>query len=73
MDQVVEGSAADQAGIHRGDIITSFDGRSISSYETLLERMQYYAAGTEVEIVLQSASDGEYVERTITVVLGRRN
>ena len=73
VDQVVEGSAADQAGIQRGDIITSFDGRNISTYNALLERMQYYAAGAQVEIVLQSAEGGEYVERTITVTLGRRN
>lgn len=73
VDQVIEGSAADQAGIKRGDIITSFDGRSINAYNTLLERMQYYAAGTQVEIVLHSAEGGEYVERTITVTLGRKN
>lgn len=73
VDQVVEGSAAEQAGIRRGDIITSFDGRSVNTYKTLLERMQYYAAGTQVEIVLQSAEGGEYVERTVNVTLGRRN
>ncbi len=73
VDQVVEGSAADQAGIRRGDIITSFDGREISTYEALLQRMQYYAAGAQVEIVLQSAQAGEYVERTVSVTMGRRN
>jgi serine protease Do len=73
VNQVVSGSAAEQAGIQKGDIITSFDGREVDTMENLADRMQYYAAGTTVEITLQSADNGTYVERTISVTLGKKN
>lgn len=72
LTQVTEGSAAEKAGIHPGDILSSFDGRAVTSMEQLAERMQYYAAGTEVEIELNTAEGGEYVARTITVTLGKK-
>lgn len=71
--QVVGGSAAEQAGIRKGDIITKFDGREVSGMQELSDRLQYYAAGTTVDVVIMRASDGEYVETTISVTLGRKN
>lgn len=71
--QVTEGSAAAQAGIQVGDIITGFDGRTITSMEELSTRMQYYRAGDTVEVTIKRASNGEYVEQTIEVTLGRKN
>jgi serine protease Do len=70
--QVIEGSAASQAGIQKGDIITSFDGKEISSMEELSTRLQYYAAGSTVDVVVQRASNGVYVEQTISVTLGKK-
>lgn len=72
LTQVMEGSAAEKAGIRPGDILSSFDGRAVTSMEQLAERMQYYAAGTEVEVELNTAEGGEYVARTITVTLGKK-
>lgn len=71
--QVTEGSAAEQAGIQMGDIITTFDGREISSMEELSTRMQYYKAGETVDVTIKRASDGVYVEQTISVTLGKKN
>jgi serine protease Do len=70
--QVVEGSAAETAGLMKGDIITSFDGKTINSMEYLQEQMQYYAAGTQVEIVIERANNGQYVEQTLSVTLGSK-
>jgi serine protease Do len=70
--QVVEGSAAESAGIKKGDIITKFDGSSVSSMESLQDTLQYYAAGSAVVITVQTAQDGEYQEKDITVTLGRK-
>lgn len=70
--QVTAGSAAEQAGIQVGDIITTFDGRSVSSMQELSQRMQYYRAGDTVDVVIARASDGSYVEQTIQVTLGKR-
>lgn len=69
---VIEGSAAEEAGIVKGDIITKVDGMTISSKDELLERMQYYKAGETIDVVLQSAQGSEYVERTVSVTLGER-
>lgn len=71
--QVVSGSAAEQAGIKKGDIITEFDGREVDSMNALAERMQYYAAGTTVDITVKVAENGEYIEKTISVTLGKKN
>lgn len=71
--QVTEGSAAEQAGIQTGDIITKFDGRDVASMEDLSMKMQYYKAGTTVDVTIQRASDGVYVEQTISVTLGKKN
>lgn len=70
--QVANGSAAEEAGIRPGDIITAFDGYEISSQEQLAERMRYYAAGTTVDITVKSAEGGEYVERIVTATLGKK-
>ena len=69
---VTENSAADQAGIRKGDVLTKFDGRKISSLEGLSEAMKYYAAGTQVEVTLQKNNNGEWREETITVTLGKK-
>lgn len=66
---VEEGSAAETAGIKKGDIITKFDGTVISSRDELLSRMDYYKAGETVDVVLSSANGGEYEERTVSITL----
>lgn len=70
--QVVEGSAAANAGLMQGDIITRFDGRNITSMEEMQELMQYLPAGSTVEVTIQRAQSGEYVENTVEVVLGSK-
>lgn len=70
--EIAEGEAADQAGIQTGDIIVKLDGQKISKRMDLLEQLQYYEAGEQVEIVVARASRGAYVEQTILVTLGSR-
>lgn len=71
--QVMEGAAAEQAGIQKGDIITKFDGKDVTSMEELSSNMQYYAAGTTVDVVIERSSNGQYEEQTISVTLGKKN
>ncbi|MBQ8184775.1 MAG: trypsin-like peptidase domain-containing protein [Lachnospiraceae bacterium] len=66
---VTKGSAADAAGIKKGDVITKFDRVSVSAYEDLVEQLGYYEAGETVEIVLQSPVGAEYEEKTVQVTL----
>ncbi len=72
--QVLENTAAEKYGILPGDIITKFEGKEIVSMDSLMGTLQYYAAGTEVEItVMRRASNGQYQETALKVVLGRKN
>lgn len=72
VDSVVEDGPAATAGIQAGDIIRKIDGTSVSTNENLVEQLQYYEAGEEIEFVVSRASGGEYKEETITVELGAK-
>lgn len=70
---VTEGGGADNAGLIKNDIIKSFDGEIIDSYDELLELMYYYGVGEEVEIVYYHLnSRGDFEEKTTTVTLTER-
>lgn len=69
LKSVVPNCAAANAGLQKGDILTRFAGVSISSYDALRERLQYYEAGETVEVTVQSPGDGGYTEKTVTLTL----
>lgn len=69
VDSVTQEGAAQKAGLKKGDVITKFDGTSISSIEELKQQLQYYAAGETVEISVKSVVNGEYTENTLTITL----
>ncbi len=69
---VEEGSAAEIAGILKGDIITRFDGERISSYADLQEILQYFGAGDTATITIMRQELGEYVEYEFEITLGKR-
>ena len=73
VSSVTEGSAADLAGIRKGDIITKFDRINVSTYQELKERLSYYSAGETIEIVVQSPNGAEYTEKTMQVTLSARS
>lgn len=70
--RVSEGSPAEKAGVVSGDIITSFNGREVSTMEGLQEILSYTKAGEKVEIVIKRLNAGEYQEKTVTVTLGNK-
>lgn len=67
---VEEDSAAEKAGLQKSDIITKFDGTSVSSLSGLQELISYYSSGETVEITYSAVSDGQYTEQTAEVTLG---
>lgn len=69
---ITEGSAAENAGLEVNDVITSFDGKDVDSWETLVNMMQYYEVGEEVELTYSRFEKGSYVENTVTVTLTER-
>ena len=52
------------------NVLTKLDGREIRDYASLKEVLAYYAAGEEIEIVVQRSNEGEYQEKTLTITLG---
>ena len=64
--QVVEGSAAEKAGIRQGDIITAIDGKTVTSMSQLKENLAYYKAGDKGKVTFQRLGDG-YKEKTVEV------
>lgn len=67
---VIPGSAAQKAGMKAGDIITEFEGTSISTMSQLKELLSYYPAGEKVEfVILRPQGNDEYKEIEITVEL----
>ena len=70
--ETTDGGAAQSAGLMAGDIITGFNGRTITSYSDLQNILQYYAAGTTVTITYERQENGKYVEYTTDLVLGYR-
>lgn len=69
VQEVVEGGAAEKAGIKKYDIIVRIDGQTIKSYEDLRELLQYYRAGETVKVVVKYIENHEYVEREVELTL----
>ena len=70
-DVVSEDEAAAKAGIKQGDIITKFDGLSISSASELKSTIAYYKEGETVDVTYMRANNGEYEEHTVSVTLAK--
>ena len=73
VSEVIDGSAAQKAGIKKNYIITKFDGQTVSTAEGLVDMLEYYKAGEKIEVTVKYMKDNEYVEDTIVVKLGKKN
>ncbi len=69
VQDVTEGSAADKAGIKKGDVITKFDGIDITSHSALVDELEYYEVGETVTVEVQTANGGVYESREVEVTL----
>ncbi len=67
--EVYEDTPAEAAGLQAGDIITAFDGQSVTTYTDIQTLIQYYAAGETVTITVQRFTGGSYTEMTFTATL----
>jgi len=71
--KVVEGGAAASSDLKAKDIITKFDGQSVRSMESLKNMLTYYESGKTVDLTVQRLDEsGNYVEKTVTITLGKR-
>lgn len=70
--KIVDGGAAASSGLKEKDIITKFDGQSVSSMEDLKQMLTYYAGGSTVTLTVESLANGAYVEHDVQVTLGTK-
>ena len=70
ISEVIEDSAAEDAGLKAGDIIIKFDGHTISTMSQLKELLSYYSAGETLDFVVLRVQGEQYVQKTISVKLG---
>ena len=72
---VTENGPADQSGIQKGDIITSFDGTSVTTKEGLVGLLEYYAAGEKAEVSISRINSDRsgFEKKKVIVTLGNRN
>ena len=68
--EVTEGGGAEKAGIQKNSVITKFDGKTVTSIDELLELLEYYAPGEEIEVTVQVPEGNSYKEEVVTVTLG---
>jgi serine protease Do len=66
---VVEGSAAEKAGIRHNDVILELDDKPVESANDLQNRIAMLKPGTKIEILIWR--DGK--RKTVTVELGKRD
>ena len=72
VSEVEEDSAASEAGVNGGDIITAINGMPIESQLDLIDVLNYTGAGSKGTITVSSLDNGEYVERTLDIVFGEQ-
>lgn len=71
---VQENSPADKGGIHAGDVITKFNGNSVSTMENLIGKMDGFRAGDQVKITVKRMNNhGNYEEINLDVTLGAKS
>lgn len=70
--KIVEGGAAANSDLKEKDIITKFDGQSVTNMEELKQMLTYYEGGSTVSLTEQSLVNGSYVEHEVQITLGTK-
>lgn len=70
--KIVEGGAAANSDLKEKDIITKFDGQSVTNMEELKQMLTYYEGGSMVSLTVQSLVNGSYVEHEVQITLGTK-
>ncbi len=70
IQQVIQGTPADQAGLNPGDVILQMNGKSYSDPSTLMDAVGKLKAGDKVTLQIWDQSTGS--RRLVTVTLGAK-
>lgn len=72
VSRLVDGGAAEKAGVLQGDVITEVEGREIRGADDLQEILKFYRAGDTVAVTLQRYAGGKYKEIELTLTLTKQ-
>jgi serine protease Do len=70
---VSDGSAADKAGLKKGDVITAVDGKEVKTCEELNAQKNLHSAGDKIELTYTRDGKEEKAEVTLDEVEGKKN
>jgi len=70
--EVSEGSPAEKAGLRQGYIITELNGEEVKTMAQLQEKLSRCLAGEDGTITVKLNSDGEVVEKKLSVTFGKK-
>lgn len=70
---VAEKGPADKAGIQKSDVITKFDGQTITTMTALHNLMAYYKPGEKVKVSIFYRSGRDYEEKEVMVTLADKS
>jgi serine protease Do len=73
VSQVDSDSAAEEAGLLKGDIIVGINGKKLETMQALSSTLSYTRGGTKVTINLKVLEDGVYIDKDVEVTLGYRD
>lgn len=73
ISKIADDSAAQKAGLRKGDIIVGLNGKTLKTMQDLSNTLRYTRGGTTVTIILKVLENGEYIEKNVEVTLGYRN
>lgn len=70
--KILDNGSAAGSDLREKDIITKFDGQSVTTLSQLQNMLTYYEKGSKVTLTVQSLADGSYQEREVEITLGGR-
>ena len=72
INDVIDGSPAEEAGLKTGHIIVGVNRLKIETIEDLVNAISYCKAGETISLKISVLERGVYTERDLSVVLGKR-
>lgn len=72
INDIVEDSPAEEAGLRPGHIIVGFNNVNVKTIDELINILSYSRPGEEVSIKVKELENGEYVDKDLNVVLSKR-
>lgn len=72
INDVIQDSPAEEAGLKPGHIIVRFNNIKVETIDDLINILSYSKPGDEIVLGIMELQNGEYVEKSLNVTLGRR-